>query len=166
MIGKVQAQRLRDRIDSNREKRQREIEKSRPYRERVREVNDAYQIVPRMDFWCDGCGGHDESKGDIVAVGRKDAKYPSGQLPIARYVGECPRGHLVIRHITEKNRDPYYYKSLKMKRERAMAADDLLQPSDPRFKQVYPNQWAKMEAERRAMEEHEELKRYAERNRE
>lgn len=166
MIGKAQTKRLQERVDANRERRQRELESTRPYRERMREVNEAYQVVPRMDFWCDACAGFDESKGDIVAVGHKGVRAPSGHLPFAFYQGQCPKGHMVMRHITDKHRDPYYHKSIKMRRERAMAADDLLQPNDPRFRLVYPNQWAKMEAERKADEERAELEKYAREHRE
>lgn len=165
MIGKKQAERLQERIEKNRAARQSAIEKSRPYREREREVNEAPKIVPRMDFWCQACGEYDRTKGDIVAVARKQSWHPSGGLPSARYAGECPKGHLVLRFITEKNRDPYYRQSEKMHRERKAAADDLLQPNDPRFRQVYPAQWERLQAVKRAEEEAQAIKEYNEKQR-
>jgi len=160
MIGKKQTERLRERIEKNRQDRQQKIEASRPYRERVREAQEAAPVVPRMDFWCEACSVWDKSKGDIVAVARKRVSSPTGALPRAWYTGECPQGHMVIRHITDKNTDPYYRQSLKMHRERQMAADDLLQPSDPRFRVVYPAQWEQMQAQRRAQEEAREIEEY------
>ncbi len=127
----------------------------------MREITDAFPRVPRMDFWCEACAGFDRTKGDVVAMAYKDVKTPTGYLPFARYVGHCEKGHMVLRFITDKHRDPYYHQSEKMRRERAMAADDLLQPNDPRFRVVYPNQWAKMEAQRKADEETTELEKYA-----
>lgn len=160
MIGKTQAKRLQERIEANRERRQKEIEKSRPYKEREREVTEALSVIPRMDFWCEACAQWDRSKGDIVAVARKQVKYHDNDLPQARYTGFCPKGHMVMRFITEKNRDPYYRQSFKMYQERKKAADDLLQPSDPRFKQVYPQAWEKLQAEQRAREEQKDIEEY------
>lgn len=153
MIGKAQAKRLQDRIDANMETRRKAIEASQPYRDRTREINDAPGRLPRMEFWCEACGVVDDRKGDVVAVAYKDVKHPKNQLPIARYVGYCPKGHMVMRFITDKNRDPYYHLSVKMQYERRRSADDMLQPNDPRFRIVYPRQWEKMEADRHAAEE-------------
>jgi hypothetical protein len=149
-------EKLKERIDTQRIGRALSMEGARVSRERVREVNDAYPYIIRYDFWCDHC------KEDIVTRAWKDARASSGRLPIARYVGYCPKcQRQVYRHITEKHLDPYYHRSLKIRKERILLADAMLQPHEPRFRLVYQDAWADIVAQRKAEEEAKEQQEYA-----
>jgi hypothetical protein len=50
----------------------------------------------------------------------------------------------MIRRITDKVQDPYYYQSLMLNRQRYNMRDDLLTPDDPRFKLLYPKQYEEL----------------------
>lgn len=67
----------------------------------------------------------------------------------------------MLRYITEKHKDPYFYDSLKLKRQRIEAGDDLLQPGQPRFKTLYKDEYDRIE---KAKEDYEnEIKKRKER---
>ena len=66
----------------------------------------------------------------------------------ACYVARCPLGHEARRNITDRFTDPYYYESESLRREQWKYRDVFLTPADPRFKTVYPVQWARLEKER------------------
>lgn len=77
-------------------------------------------------------------------------------VPYAYYEGMCPAKHLARRHITDKHLDPYYHLSAMIRKQRHDMRDDLLTPADPRFRIVYPRQWAQLEEEREMREIAEE----------
>ncbi len=141
---------LRQRIDARRAEREREKDRTQAYRDRMRMIAEAPDDA-RTGFWCDECGR------DVVALAAKVCQRMKTQEPRAFYVAACPRGHRLIRRITDKQFDPYYHQSTIMRRERVERADDMLQPHDPRFRIVYPEVWKKMEAEREAAREHADL---------
>ncbi len=64
---------------------------------------------------------------------------------------EC--GHKLFRYITERQKDPYYQTSLKIKREKDKLKIDLLQPGDNRFKLWYSQQWQKLEEAKQKYED-------------
>jgi hypothetical protein len=120
------------RIKDRREYRDRDNSRFKAAREYQREIDDAPERTMH-EFWCDTC------QRDYSAVGYKQAR--GG---IAWYVGFCPCGKENIRRITHKGSDPYYHKSQVVRHQRIDMADDFVQPSDPRFKELYPKMWAKL----------------------
>jgi hypothetical protein len=68
-------------------------------------------------------------------------------MPTAWYTGYCPNGHRMIRRITDKDSDPYYFMSDILKRQRYDLRDMLLTPDDPRFKELYPEQYKQLNGE-------------------
>lgn len=137
---------LQQRIDERRAYREREKNRTQWTRDRFTAIAEAAQYA-MTGFWCDECSR------DVVAHACKIEQRMNTDEPRAFYAAACPKGHRVIRRITDKHNDPYYHKSLIMRRERAERADDMLQPHDPRFRIVYPEVWKKMEAEREAARE-------------
>lgn len=140
---------LRKRIEAKREERARyeALEKERRDRERV--VREAYDHTP-MQFWCDEC------ERDYETIGHKVVQEENRfHLLRAYYVGICPASHRNIRRITDKQGDPYYHKSIMLRRQRIDMADAMLQPHDPRFRVVYPDAWRRIEADREAREQAE-----------
>lgn len=144
-------QHLIRRVRDNRAARARSEAYSKWIAERRKAIDDSPDRQ-WMDFWCN----ERKCKKDIIALGYK-VEYTRGEYPKAVYKGRCERGHEVERRITDRHNDPYFYLSEKLKYERWKAGDDLLQPSDPRFKTVYPRQWEKLQAE---MEEEKEKQAY------
>lgn len=132
---------LKARVDRNRMYRDERLAKTRAWTERAQEINQARNRSV-IAFWCDIC------KKDVFGPAHKRVMVPKGQLPIAWHESRCPSDHLVVRYITDKGADPYYRRSLMMKRERMKMAMDLVQPSDPRFRILYPQQYQKMKEDR------------------
>lgn len=113
--------------------------KDKALRERQKEVTDAAPYAS-LGFWCATC------RRDFNANGMKQSRDNDG-WPLAWYGALCPKGHVAIRRITDKLRDPYYHESEYIRRQQAEHADDFMLPSDPRFKTKYPVQWARIQEE-------------------
>ena len=128
---------LKDRYDLKRQERADREEKMRPFQERVQAIFDSPLRVT-TDFWCNTC------KKDCTGAGYRqvctiDAKHPTGW-----FTGYCPKGHKLIRRITDKITDPYYEMSFMIRRQRYDLKDEFLTPDDPRFKVLYPRQWKEL----------------------
>lgn len=130
--------RLTDRLDHNREERDRSVARTQEYRDHISAIREAAEYT-RTGFFCVTCDK------DFDSDGWKQVRY-SGVWPVAWYAGMCPSGHVAMRRITDKLTDPYYYQSKMIQRQRHEMADDLLTPDDPRFKIVYPEKWREMVA--------------------
>lgn len=92
----------------------------------------------KTDFYCDHC------KRDFSGIGNKEVRVPSQGVWFAYYVSICPCKKHAIRYITDKLLDPYWYKSKVIKIQQGQYADEMLQPWQPRFKQIYPEQYRKL----------------------
>lgn len=141
---------LQKRVEARRAERERydAIEKDRTERQRL--YDTAFDSTP-MQFWCDTCEADFETIGHKTCRTRLDLNTGRSTVihPIqAYYFGYCPAKHRAIRRITDKEGDPYYRKSLMLRRQRIDMADAMLQPHDPRFRIVYPQAWKRMEEER------------------
>jgi hypothetical protein len=128
-------EKLKKRVDGRREDRERRKSMDAALRARQRDIDDAPDCVLH-DFWCTRC------KADFSGMGWKQTR--KSTPPIAWYVGICPKGHEAIRRITDKADDPYYRLSLLVRRQRVDMEDDFLTPDNPRFKQLYPEQYKKL----------------------
>lgn len=143
---------LEKRVESNREQRARDATLGAEYRERMKLIQETPDHLP-MGFWCTTCESDFEGMGhkcdDLYGYDLDSGKlYATGTpRPRAWYAGICPEGHRAIRRITDKLTDPYYWQSEVLKRQRVQMADDLVQPDDPRFAKLYPEQWRKMNEE-------------------
>lgn len=127
-------QRLKDRYDHVRKLRLERQEKERPYLDRISAIFEAPKVVI-TDFWCNKC------KRDCNGHGYRQVSLIRQKLPTAWFKAYCPKGHLMLRYITDKNIDPYYLLSFNLQRQRYDLRDDLLTPMDPRFRVLYPKQY-------------------------
>ena len=130
-------QRLQDKYDAARVKRVKKEDEDRPLKERFKEIFNAAKYV-NTDFYCPVC------KKDCSGPGYRQVCTLREWAPTAWYVGYCPKGHKMIRRITDKSTDPYYEQSFMVMRQRYEMADMLLDPSDPRFKILYPKQYEEL----------------------
>ena len=129
--------RLKERYDRVRAEKEAKVEKERPFRERVASIFEAPRFVV-TDFFCPVC------KKDCVGTGYRQVCTIRPWAPTAWFMGICPKGHRMIRRITDKNTDPYYDLSPMVARQRWELRDAFLTPDDPRFKELYPEQWEKL----------------------
>lgn len=132
------------RVEKTQEERTRR-EKFKAYlEERANEINAA-PFKEALDFWCDVCAK------DWEGVGFKEVRVPQNSLWYAFYRGWCPEGHQCVRRITDKLLDPYFYWSYKVSIMRAQYADDMVTPDDPRFKELYPQQYTELVLKRQGI---------------
>jgi hypothetical protein len=108
-----------------------------PFVDRLNEIREAARVI-QTDFFCSVC------KKDFVGMGFKQVSAIRDLQPCAWYVGKCPEGHRAIRYITDKWADPYYNRSLVVAMQREQMKDDFLDPSDPRFKKLYPEAYKRL----------------------
>ncbi len=130
---------LKKRIDYNQEQRKRDKQRSERDSETRRTIDESPGIA-KMDFWCEKCRQDFTGEGiKAIPYGldlNSNEHYELSPLR-AYYIGHCPTGHRAIRYITDKHRDPYFYQSVMLQHQRVEYADDILQPSDERFRKVY-----------------------------
>ena len=126
--------------DAKRKKRFEEQAAKQPYLDRMEAIKTAPAYIV-TDFFCSVC------KRDCQAAAVKQVS-TQRELHTAWFTGYCPKGHKLIRRITDKESDPYYSLSMVMKRQRWEMRDAMLTPEDPRFKKLYPKQWKKLWKER------------------
>lgn len=146
--------RLKKRVDKNKAFREAEALRIKDAHERLLAYNQAPETT-RMDFWCTDCRKDFQAFAfrSVRTVLNLDTGRSHIDEPLfAWYEGKCPKGHIARRYITDKHIDPYYDQSRLVAAQRAEFADDLVQPSDPRFKKLYPAAWREMEAAREAQE--------------
>lgn len=107
-------------------------DKAKNREERNNLIKEA-QMVTITDFLCRQCG--DEFKGIAVKQVEEDWNNPNDKN--AFYKTKCFKGHWCIRYITDKWKDPYWYKSKAVARDRALHYNDTLQPSQTGFNILY-----------------------------
>lgn len=108
--------------------------------ERRREVDHAFE-KDEMQFWCDHC------KKDFSAMGYK-REFSATGLVCGWYEGACLCGRKAIKRITDKSKDPYYYKSEMIKFQRVRNYNDTLTPVDDLFRIIYPKEYGEREKSR------------------
>lgn len=123
-------QRLKKRIEGNKEERARYNRIYEQLQDRTREIVDAKDKWPNA-FFCSTCNG------DFNARAHKVVRKLPKRMPIAWWVGYCPKKHKCIKRITEKPNDPYYQRSFIIRRDRQRYRDELLTPNDTRFWMLY-----------------------------
>ena len=73
------------------------------------------------------------------------------------FSADCRKcGENLIRYITNKHLDPYYYNSLELRKQRNLLAKELIQPGDSRFKKYYRTEYDKLELTAQKLEERKE----------
>jgi hypothetical protein len=134
---KSRLQALADRYDRRRREREERRKLLEPFVDRVNEIRSAPNVT-KSDLYCTVCNR------DFSGIASKQVSSVRTMLPTAWYVGKCPKGHKAIRYITDKLDDPYYNLSLLVARQRYDMRDDFLDPSDPRFKVLYPEAYKRL----------------------
>ena len=109
-------------------RKNRERRKPKPNENMDRDIPDKLES---FDFWCDTC------QEDFQSPARKTRYRLEGDV-IATLRGECPEcGEIAIRYATHRDQDPYYQKSLKIRRQRNQYRIDMLQGKEYGFRTYY-----------------------------
>jgi hypothetical protein len=137
MSNKSIIQRLKDRLNRATEERQAKEAEEQPFKDRLKEIFTAPRSVV-TDFYCSVC------KRDCSGTGYRQVCTIRQWAPTAWYVGNCPKGHKMIRRITDKSSDPYYEMSPMIQRHRYEMRNAFMDPSDPRFKLLYPDKYEEL----------------------
>jgi len=117
-----------------------------------------------LDFYCKKCDLDQRLIGFKNGYSKRLAERFRLSCTPQWFENICKKCHgKVIRYITQKLLDPYFSQSKKLRYERKLFDKDLVQPGDPRFAVLYPQQHKKMREEREGSEqtiikEHNELK--------
>jgi len=138
-----------DRLKKRTKDQMEELELDRKRRKTPEELmdNDIPQFLPFYDFWCDVC------QEDFSSPARKTSYRLEGNI-ISTIRGTCPNCETVaIRHARHRDQDPYYYKSLKIRRQRNQYAMDMIQPGQHGFRSVYGEPFEAFERKMREKEE-------------
>lgn len=128
---------LADTLKAKTEDRERFYALQKWLHERRDDVLQAPSYV-MTEFWCNTC------KKDFDGSGFKQVRVPPQGAWFAYYVGRCTQGHQALRYITDKLLDPYFRRSKRIKIQQGRYSDEMLQPWQPRFRQIYPQQYAKL----------------------
>ena len=133
-MAKSLIQKLKDRYNTAKRERQERSEQEQPLKDRMLDIFSADRN-PITDFYCTQC------KRDCTGTGYRQVCTVRPMAPTAWFLGICPKGHRMIRRITDKDSDPYYHLSPYIQRQRWEMADAFLTPDDPRFRVLYPEQY-------------------------
>jgi len=111
-------------------RKDRERRKPKPNDNMDRDIPD---VLKSFDFWCDTC------QEDFTAPARKTRYRLEGDI-IATLRGLCEGcGTVAIRYATHRDQDPYYQKSIKIRRQRNQYRIEMLQSKEYGFKTHYGN---------------------------
>lgn len=115
-------------------KQERRTAEKRRYRDQKAQENDrrdsidGFPDIATLDFYCEHC------KVDFVARAKK--QIDSWDL-IAYYKMKHRCGTWSVRHITDRDRDPYFFRSKKIAWQRADKVVDILQPFETGYNMAY-----------------------------
>lgn len=125
-----ETERLKKRTEEIQEdlRRDRERRRPKPNENMDRDIPD---VLSSFDFWCDTC------QQDFESPARKTRYRLEGDV-IATLRGGCPDcGETAIRYATHRDQDPYYQKSLKIRRQRNQYRIEMLQGREYGFRTHY-----------------------------
>lgn len=125
-----ETERLQKRTEEIQEdlRKDRERRKPKPNENMDRDIPDKLES---FDFWCESC------QQDFESSARKTRYRLEGDI-IATLRGECPDcGETAIRYATHRDQDPYYQKSLMIRRQRNKYRIEMLQGQEYGFRTHY-----------------------------
>jgi len=109
------------------------------YREQAKAKEERQELIADSadvdvkDFWCADC------KRDFCALSHKEIEvdWSNTSQFVAFYRTKHTCGKWCIRYITDRNRDPYWFKSKKVAADRRDHHNDLLQPFETGYNMLY-----------------------------
>lgn len=109
------------------------------HRERIKALEERDSLikdakwVTLTDWYCQTC------KKDFKGIGVKiiETDWSNDSQKIAYYKNKCFKGHWVIRWITDRFNDPYWFRSKWVANDRAKFANETLQPFQTGYNLLY-----------------------------
>lgn len=91
------------------------------------------KVADMIDFWCDHCKEDFKS----AALRQEEIDWSNPNQLIAFYKTKCRNKHWCMRYVTDKNRDPYWFKSKFVRADRANHTYDLMQSFEEGYNLLY-----------------------------
>lgn len=88
----------------------------------------------RLSFWCEKCEQDYDLEGMVDSI-----------LGERYFRAVCPRFHKVVRYIENKQADPYFARSRKLRMQRQKLSKDIIQPGQTGFETYYKKEYDKIE---------------------
>jgi hypothetical protein len=107
-------------------------ERIKALEEREDLIKDA-PIIVLTDFYCQKC--KKDFKGTAPKIVETDWSNPSQR--VAYYKSKCFKGHWVVRWLTDKFKDPYFFRSKWIANDRAKHSNDILQSFQSGYNLLY-----------------------------
>lgn len=123
---------LIERQDKRATERQQVIDRKEAYDERNRDIA-GHKAKELVDFHCSDC--LTDFKGE--AIKQVEIDWSNDQQNIAFYKSKCFCGKWVMRFITDRFRDPYWFKSNNVAKDRGRHHNDILQPFETGYNILY-----------------------------
>lgn len=117
------------------ERQERHVEERERNKRRLEEKEETFKIIKdapnqtMTEFWCKTC------KKDYLAICRKQVDAWSNLTAFYKTKHSC--GNWGIRFITDRNKDPYWFKSKKVKRDQVDNYQAVIQPWQTGFNMLY-----------------------------
>lgn len=107
-------------------------EKDKANANRMSDIKDA-QVKDIKEFWCSAC------KTEFFAETVKEVEldWNNSTQYIAFYRSKCPKGHWAIRHITDRFKDTFFYRSKRVARDRGKHFAATVQPWQTNYQLLY-----------------------------
>lgn len=102
------------------------------YAERMDEIKDA-KVKDIKEFWCKTCRIEFYSE----TIKEVEIDWTSTQQYIAFYRAKCNKGHWAMRHITDRFKDSFFYRSKRIARDRGKHFAATIQPWDTNYQLLY-----------------------------
>lgn len=102
------------------------------YAERMDEIKEA-KSKDIKEFWCKTCST--EFFGESIKEVEID--WTNSNQYIAFYRSKCPQGHWCIRHITDRFKDSFFYRSKRIARDRGKHFAATVQPNETNYQLLY-----------------------------
>ncbi len=91
------------------------------------------KLVTITDFYCVKCGKDFKAQ----SIRQIETDWSNPKQRIAFYKTKCEQGHWNIRLITDRNKDPFFFKSKLLAKDRANHMLDIMQPDQIGYKTLY-----------------------------
>lgn len=105
-------------------------QKERDERNQLIKDNKVKELV---DFHCETCA--EDFRGE--AIKQVEVDWSNPMQNIAFYKSKCFKGHWCMRHITDRFRDAYWFKSKNVAKDRGKHHNDILQPFETGYNLLY-----------------------------
>lgn len=107
-------------------------DREKRYADRMDEIKAA-PVKDMKEFWCKMC--NTEFFSETIKEVERD--WNNLTQYIAFYRGKCPEGHWAIRHITDRFKDSFFFRSRRIAKDRGKHFKETVQPNETNYQLLY-----------------------------